>query len=58
MTERCQQCKKKGKMQDWCDKYHENRNYCITTCIEDHQDCIRDNPEIKQLIKNVIREAK
>lgn len=51
-TERCRECKKRGEIQDWCNKYNENINHCITTCVDNHPICPRDHPEIKdQLTK-------
>ena len=51
LNERCVGCKRRSAMQDWCDKYRENRNYCVVTCIQDHPDCPRDHPAVKKQIK-------
>ena len=50
LNDRCIGCKCRAKMQDWCDKYHENRNYCVVSCIKDHPECPRDHPVIKAQI--------
>lgn len=50
LNQRCDGCHKKSKMQDWCDRYNENRNYCIITCILDHKVCQRDHPIVKEQV--------
>ena len=59
LNDRCICCEHKDtEMQDWCTKWHENPNYCISTCIRIYPNCPRDNPEIKKQIADWIARGK
>jgi hypothetical protein len=51
INDRCNVCIKRLAT-DWCQKYNENIHYCINECIIDHPDCVRDNQEIRQKIRD------